>query len=347
MPTDGTLILEQLPNNKKYLVTALTIFFSIGAVFAAIVALIIVPRYTCTSANCDLDKDNLGWKYLLMSLGAIVRSLLLPLSDLSVLTPTTCIHQQTLLMTVLRVIFFRLYESPRYLVAAGRPTEAMENLQLISKFNGEELDLSLRDVRDHFGTIRSRRSISYSAISPHGDRPDEEHPFLPATSSSVIFNADTERDDETTRVPGRKLGSEGNNTAGEANANGDNTHPDTALTLEIPTLSPVGSPLSSPSQPHGHGHQRNYTGRSSLGDDEDDEQKFTPRSPRPRTRSSRSYLSSVSVSYKSMGWLPRFIRKPLWAYLDRISLVLTPEWIWKTLTVWAMWFSMALGMFSR
>jgi MFS family permease len=83
MPTDGTLILEQLPNNKKYLVTALTIFFSFGSVVAAIVALIIVPRYTCLTADCDVDKDNLGWKYLLVCLGAIVCLLRLPLYDLA------------------------------------------------------------------------------------------------------------------------------------------------------------------------------------------------------------------------------------------------------------------------
>lgn len=72
MPTDGTLILEQLPNNKKYLVTALTVFFSFGAVLAAVVGLIIVPRYTCFAADCDVAKDNLGWKYLLVSLCVIV-----------------------------------------------------------------------------------------------------------------------------------------------------------------------------------------------------------------------------------------------------------------------------------
>lgn len=241
-------------------------------------------------------------------------------------------------MTVLRVIFFRLYESPRYLVAAGRPTEAMENLQLISKFNGEELDLSLRDVRDHFGTIRSRRSASYSATSPDRDRLEEGQPFLPITNSSVIFNADTERDDETARVSGSKPDSPDYNTTGETNTIRDNTYP---------YATPTGSPLISSSHVHGHGHQRSHSGLSIVEDNEDDERKFPPRSSRPRTsRTPRSRRSSVSVSYKSTGWLPRFIRKPLCAYLDRIALVLTPEWIWKTLTVWAMWFSMALGMFS-
>ena len=78
IPTDGTLVLEQLPNNKKHLVTALAVFFPFGSVFAAVAGLIIVPRYTCFTADCDLTKDNLGWKYLLVCLGLIVRLLSLP-----------------------------------------------------------------------------------------------------------------------------------------------------------------------------------------------------------------------------------------------------------------------------
>lgn len=78
MPTDGTLILEQLPNSKKYLVTALSVFFSLGAVVAAVAALIILPRYTCLAADCDVTKNNLGWKYLFVCLGLFVRSPPLP-----------------------------------------------------------------------------------------------------------------------------------------------------------------------------------------------------------------------------------------------------------------------------
>ena len=31
MPTDGTLLLEHMPNGKQYLVTALSVFFSFGS----------------------------------------------------------------------------------------------------------------------------------------------------------------------------------------------------------------------------------------------------------------------------------------------------------------------------
>jgi hypothetical protein len=51
-------------------------------------------------------------------------------------------------MFLARVVFFRLHESPRYLVHAGRHREALENLQLISVFNGRKLELNLQDVDD-------------------------------------------------------------------------------------------------------------------------------------------------------------------------------------------------------
>lgn len=74
MPTDGTLLLEHMPNGKKYLVTALSVFFSFGAVLTAVVALFVIPKNSCQRGveGCNVETDNLGWKYLLMSLGVIV-----------------------------------------------------------------------------------------------------------------------------------------------------------------------------------------------------------------------------------------------------------------------------------
>ena len=74
MPTDGTLLLEHMPNGKQYLVTALSVFFSFGAVLAAVVALIVIPGHSClvSDTHCDMEKENKGWKYLLITLGLIV-----------------------------------------------------------------------------------------------------------------------------------------------------------------------------------------------------------------------------------------------------------------------------------
>ena len=74
MPTDGTLLLEHMPNGKQYLVTALSVFFSFGAVFAAVVGLVVIPSRSCppAPATCDVGSQNVGWKYLLVVLGLVV-----------------------------------------------------------------------------------------------------------------------------------------------------------------------------------------------------------------------------------------------------------------------------------
>lgn len=75
MPTDGTLLLEHMPNGKQYLVTALSVFFSFGAVLSAVIALLVIPKNSCppAPAPCDVESQNMGWKYLLIALGLIVR----------------------------------------------------------------------------------------------------------------------------------------------------------------------------------------------------------------------------------------------------------------------------------
>jgi MFS family permease len=74
MPTDGTLIMEHMPKGKQYLVTALSVFFSLGAVLSSVMALVVIPQHSCkhSAAQCDVETENQGWKYLLIVLGIIV-----------------------------------------------------------------------------------------------------------------------------------------------------------------------------------------------------------------------------------------------------------------------------------
>ncbi len=77
MPTDGTLLLEHMPQGKKYLVTALSVFFSFGSVLSAVVGIIVIPPYSCSPnapgrPPCNVETGNQGWKYLLISVGLIV-----------------------------------------------------------------------------------------------------------------------------------------------------------------------------------------------------------------------------------------------------------------------------------
>jgi MFS family permease len=97
MPTDQTLALETLPRANRHLLTSLSIFFSFGSVVAAVAAIIIIPSRSCSPPadtqstlpnnlfECDIQKDNNGWKVLLFVLATIVRPLYIALTNTSLL----------------------------------------------------------------------------------------------------------------------------------------------------------------------------------------------------------------------------------------------------------------------
>ncbi|KAI5477168.1 MFS transporter [Pseudohyphozyma bogoriensis] len=128
MPTDGTLFLENIPKTHHFLLTALSAFFSVGAVLTSMLGLFILPAHSCpesSKATCDVSTQNQGWRYMLATLGGV-----------------------SIIMALLRVALFRLQESAKFLVSAGRPREAIIALQRISKMNGDPMDWELADVYD-------------------------------------------------------------------------------------------------------------------------------------------------------------------------------------------------------
>lgn len=240
------------------------------------------------------------------------------------------------------MVFFKLHESPRFLVHAGRPQEALESLQMISRFNGSDLTLMLDDVDDQ----RPERTSSPQQAA------DEQSKQIPPTAT---------HDSSSSQVPVADY-----QATGEATVN-----------LESHSLlSPVDPPT--PSEPSPTIHSPRPTRPFHDTDKElglppsispRRESRFTfndpaqaeatdpvhdppPARPRPRPRpahrlSQASTRSRRRSSYydnnKYCGKLPRWFRKPLLAWLDRVSMVLTPEWLRTTLLVWAAWCSMSLG----
>lgn len=74
MPTDGTLFLENLPHSKQYLLTLLSVFFSLGAVLSSVVSFFFLPGASCREfEGCDISgKANDGWRKVLFTLGLVV-----------------------------------------------------------------------------------------------------------------------------------------------------------------------------------------------------------------------------------------------------------------------------------
>jgi hypothetical protein len=311
MPTDGTLLLEHMPNGKRYLLTALSVFFSLGAVLSALIGIIIIPRYSCPTTSSDpcSPESNMGWKYMLIILGLIVRIIIWQL------LPTNTSLFQTLLMFVARVVFFRLHESPRYLVHAGRPHDAVLSLRKISEFNGDDLAINLGNVEDRRGAVLfATEEADIEAIEslpcppkryPHDDTTDHAEPTLNrATHSNFNYHAT----ESTPSPPPNPVAYEDAPAGSSRMDDGGETETDPFFSMpEVKTAQ-----LSNPPA-------------------------------RPLLSSSHTRHTPMKVQWKFLHPLPCWLRRPISAWLSRLAMVLSRKWRSTTLLVWWIWFAISLG----
>ncbi|KAI4240583.1 MAG: hypothetical protein L6R40_005071 [Gallowayella cf. fulva] len=139
IPIDTTITLEFLPQNRRFLLALLSIFQPIGVVVSSGIAYGFVPKYSCGTGGLGADGEplkacskvaagqpccdkasNMGWRYLLFTLGAIC-----------------------LFVFFLRFVVFRFQESPKYLLYRGKDEKAVQVLQHIAKFNGRQSSVTM------------------------------------------------------------------------------------------------------------------------------------------------------------------------------------------------------------
>ncbi|EXJ79431.1 hypothetical protein A1O3_08933 [Capronia epimyces CBS 606.96] len=126
LPVDGAVFLEFLPGTHQYLLEILAVWWSFGQFIPAGAAWGFLPRYSCsadTPAGQCQKADNMGWRYLMYSMGAI-----------------------TLAGFFARFLLFRLRESPRYLIGQGRYQEAVDVLNDVAQYNGTTQFLTVEDL---------------------------------------------------------------------------------------------------------------------------------------------------------------------------------------------------------
>ncbi|OAK99711.1 MFS general substrate transporter [Phaeosphaeriaceae sp. SRC1lsM3a] len=112
LPVDGALFLEFLPQTSGNLLTLLSVFWPVGNLIASLLAWAYIPNFSCTPGEPCTRADNMGWRYLILTLGAI-----------------------TFAMFVARFFFFHLYESPKFLLSRGRQAEAVATVYGIASYN--------------------------------------------------------------------------------------------------------------------------------------------------------------------------------------------------------------------
>ena len=253
-----------------------------------------------------------------------------------------------------RIVFFRLHESPRYLVHAGRKQDALESLQMISRFNGSELALDLEDVEDHIRV-------------PPSHLRDSAYPTESGLPSSRLFDVDADILSSPTDIKGQS-------TLAHAGTPLSSTPPDgtegTSLTKDYSATGGSGTPLSAYSVVPAAAERRSFLynptplEETSFHDvlaspkevEIPTEDTYVVSRPRSRSRSSRisrgprrrdtisSVRSSIYEAADRAYWaLPRSIRRPVRAWLSRFMIVLEPEWRRTTVLVWGAWWGIMLA----
>lgn len=123
IPIDATIALEFLPQNRRFLVSLLSMWQPVGVVVASAIAYGTAAKYRCdptlpscravgTGEPCCTVASNMGWRYEVIILGCI-----------------------TLTVFFLRYFVFHFHESPKFLISRGKEAEAIEVLHKIAKFN--------------------------------------------------------------------------------------------------------------------------------------------------------------------------------------------------------------------
>ena len=229
-------------------------------------------------------------------------------------------------MFLARILFFRLHESPRYLVHAGRHREALESLQLISRFNGSDITIDLEDVDD-------RRPPE---PRPSSTGSDEREPFFPSPQETRPIresDGNTTKNGPSSDPPAVDDGVKDYQSTGDS-PNSLDSHLFVTPVEEYPprrlSVATIGH-LPSSSRPDALHDETKHQSRPPHA---------RPHPPRSRRASS---VASVAIEMRFGRVLPRWIKRPLMAWLDRVGMVLTPEWCRTTLLVWGVWFFMSLG----
>lgn len=138
LPVDGAVFLEFLPMEAGNILTMMSVFWPVGNLIASLVAWGLVPTYACApdlkacnqvaagEACCTKDQ-NMGWRYMLFTLGGI----------------TAC-------MFLARFFLFHLFESPKFLISRGRQEEAVATIQGLAYKNKTHTWLTV-DVLNEVG----------------------------------------------------------------------------------------------------------------------------------------------------------------------------------------------------
>ncbi|KAE8234462.1 hypothetical protein CF326_g492 [Tilletia indica] len=179
IPVDGTIVVETIPTQQRWLVALLSTFQPLGVVLCTLLAYAFIPSRTCgpdvPAGECT-KSANFGWRTLMLVMGAI-----------------------TLCVFFARFFIFDFHETPQFLLSVGDDEGAIKVLKAIAKQNRKEEVMTLT-VED-FQRIDALALGTDTVASVEGEiiRADGDH--------SGAGDADSDTDDAQPKRSTLKSGS--------------------------------------------------------------------------------------------------------------------------------------------
>lgn len=165
-PVDSAIFLEFIPATHQYLLTMQSAFWSIGQAAAALIGWPLIANYSCPSAasTCRFD-NNLGWRYTFWAFGGL-----------------------TLAMFLLR-LFFRVYETPKYLLSKGRDQQAVDIVQKVAARNGTTTWLTISHFEAVDAELNVRLGQETVLVTTHKDIITRNSQRFTPSRIRVLFSA--------------------------------------------------------------------------------------------------------------------------------------------------------------
>ncbi|OKL56314.1 hypothetical protein UA08_08430 [Talaromyces atroroseus] len=136
---DATNFLEFLPMSHAWLVTFLAVWWAVGYTITGLLAWWFMSDYSCapdaSAAECT-NADNMGWRYLHITCGALV-----------------------LVLSVLRLVLIRMVQTPKWLVSQNRDEELYQVLLDLSVRYQRPLSLSLEKLQSQGRVLHTEKSV--------------------------------------------------------------------------------------------------------------------------------------------------------------------------------------------
>ncbi|OJJ34407.1 hypothetical protein ASPWEDRAFT_42416 [Aspergillus wentii DTO 134E9] len=131
LPVDSAIFLEFLPGSHQYLLTILSVNWAFAQLLANLVAWPILGHLTCSAPEGCTKEGNMGWRYFLFAMGGLA-----------------------MLMFIVRILFFTIFESPKYLMGKGRNHDAVRVIHEVARRNDKTSTLSVEELGEEDSEIQ-------------------------------------------------------------------------------------------------------------------------------------------------------------------------------------------------